>query len=151
VSRNPSLQRRLTIDLAVLFVVVGALALGTLWYTAWLTAGSLADRDLGLRAEDLAAHVTRDASGALHLTLSPELARSYAAEPQKALYAVRDKDGRILAASTSEFGAASQRWPAGDAEPVYFQLSKFGPLSQDYAGLTVRLDSAAGPVAVAVA
>jgi signal transduction histidine kinase len=151
VSRNPSLQRRLTIELATLFVAVGALALGALWYTAWLTAGSLADRDLGLRAEDLAAHVTRDASGTPQLALPSELARSYAAEPQKAVYAVRDSDGRLLATSTPEFAAASQRWPAGDAEPVYFQLSKFGPLGQDYAGLTVRLDSAAGPVAVTVA
>jgi signal transduction histidine kinase len=151
IQRPPSLQRRLSIELAALFVIIAALALGALWYSAWLTAGSLAERDLGLRAEDIAAHVGPDASGSPQFTPPAALAQSYAANPERALYAVRDKAGRLLAASTPEFGAASLRWPAGDAEPVYFQLSKFGSVHQDYAGLSVRLDSAAGPVSVSVA
>jgi len=41
--------------------------------------------------------------------------------------------------------------PPADAEPSYFRLSKFGPLERDYSGVSVRLDSAAGPLSVLVA
>src|SRR5262249_39813891 len=33
----------------------------------------------------------------------------------------------------------------------YFQLSRFGPLGQNYSGVEMRLDSAAGPLSVMVA
>ncbi len=147
--RIRSLQLRLTLELTALFVVASALALGGLIYNASLTAGSLADRDLGLRAEDLAAHVVPAEGGAPRLDLSPGLRQAYT--DASAVFAVRDKDGRLIAASTPEFGSASTRWPSGDRDPTYFQLSKFGPLGQDYAGLSVQTDSAAGPVSVAVA
>src|SRR6201998_4910640 len=43
------------------------------------------------------------------------------------------------------------RWPQADAEPSYFRLSKFGPLQRDYSGVSIKLDSAAGPLSVLVA
>ncbi|MBV8132131.1 MAG: HAMP domain-containing histidine kinase [Alphaproteobacteria bacterium] len=43
------------------------------------------------------------------------------------------------------------RWPQADSEPSYFRLSKFGPLERDYSGVSIKLDSAAGPVSVLVA
>jgi signal transduction histidine kinase len=148
-ARIRSLQLRLTLELTALFVVASAIALGGLAYNASLTAASLADRDLGLRAEDLAAHVGRGDAGTPRLDLPLGVMQAYT--DASAVFAVRDKDGRLIAASIPEFGSASARWPAGDGDPTYFQLSKFGPLGQDYTGLSVQLDSAAGPVSVAVA
>jgi hypothetical protein len=58
--RIKSLQLRLTVELAALFFVASCLAVGGLIYSASLTAGSLADRELGLRAEDLARYVSPD-------------------------------------------------------------------------------------------
>ena len=60
--RTKSLQLRLTLELAALFLVASCLAVGGLIYSASLTAGSLADRELGLRAEDLARYVFLDAN-----------------------------------------------------------------------------------------
>ena len=50
--RIKSLQVRLTLELAALFFVASCLAVGGLIYSASLTAGSLGDRELGLRAAD---------------------------------------------------------------------------------------------------
>jgi signal transduction histidine kinase len=149
--RSKSLQLRLTIELAALFFVASCLAIGGLIYSASLTAGSLADRELGLRAEDLARHVILDEAGRPRLDLPAGLRQAYDASAQQSLFAVRDKDGRLVEASTAEFGATVARWPQADSEPDYFQLSNFGPAGQDYAGVSIRVDSAAGPLSVLVA
>jgi signal transduction histidine kinase len=148
-SRPRSLQLRLTLELAALFVAASIIAIGGLMYSAALTADSLADRDLALRADDLAALVV-SADGKPWLDLPANLKQGYAAG-EDALFAIRDKDGQLIAASTPEFGSAAARWPAGGSDPTYFQLSKFGTRGLDYAGLNVREDSAAGPITVAVA
>ena len=43
------------------------------------------------------------------------------------------------------------RSPPADSEPSYFQLNNFGLLGQDYSGVSMRLDSSAGPLSVLVA
>ena len=149
--RIKSLQLRLMVELAALFFVANCLAVGGLIYSASLTAGSLADRELGLRAEDLARYVSPDENRKPRLSLPPPLKRAYSAAAQQSLFAIRDKDGHIVEASTPEIGAMIPRWPHADAEPSYFRLSKFGPLERDYSGVSVRLDSAAGPLSVLVA
>jgi hypothetical protein len=75
--RIKSLQLRLTIELAALFLVASCLAVGGLIYSASLTAGSLADRELGLRAEDLAHHVSFDEAGTSRLELPLDLRDAY--------------------------------------------------------------------------
>lgn len=149
--RVKSLQLRLTIELAVLFLVASCLAVGGLIYSASLTAGSLADRELGLRAEDLARHVSLDKAGTPRLELPPDLRQAYDTAAQQSVFAIRDKEGRLVAASTPELGAMMGRWPAADTEPSYFQLSRFGPSGRDYSGTSVQVDSAAGPLSVLVA
>jgi two-component system, OmpR family, sensor histidine kinase TctE len=149
--RIKSLQLRLTIELAALFLVASCLAVGGLIYSASLTAGSLADRELGLRAEDLARHVSLDKAGTPRLELPPDLRDAYDAAAQQSVFAIRDKEGRLVEASTPEFGAMIGRWPAADTEPSYFQLSRFGPLGRDYSGISVQLDSPAGTLSVLVA
>jgi signal transduction histidine kinase len=43
------------------------------------------------------------------------------------------------------------RWPQADSEPSYFRVSNFGSPGRDYSGVSMRLDSAAGPLSVLVA
>jgi len=149
--RIKSLQLRLTVELAALFFVASCLAVGGLIYSASLTAGSLADRELGLRAEDLARYVSLDENQKPRLELPPPLKQAYSTAAQQSLFAIRDKDGHIVEASTPEIGALIAPWPRADSEPSYFRLSKFGSLGQDYSGVSIRLDSAAGPLSVLVA
>ncbi len=149
--RCKSLQLRLTLELAALFFVASCLALGGLIYSASLTSGSLADRELGLRADDLARHVSRDEAGTPRLDLPAGLREAYDTAAQQSFFAIRDKDGRLVEASTPQIAAMIVRWPQADSEPSYFRLSSFGPSGRDYSGVSVRLDSAAGPLSVLVA
>jgi signal transduction histidine kinase len=148
---NRSLQLRLTLELAALFFVASCLAVGGLIYSASLTAGSLADRDLGLRAEDLAGHVRLDRNGLPRLELPPALRQAYDAAAQQSLFAIRDKSGRLVAASTPEIADAVTRGPAAQSEPDYFKLAHFGSSGVEYNGISIQLDSAAGPLSVLVA
>ena len=149
--RRKSLQLRLTVELGLLFFVASCLAVGGLIYSASLTAGSLADRELGLRAEDLAGYIALGENRKPRLELPPSLKQAYSAAAQQSLFAIRDKDGHLIEASTAEVGALIARWPQADSEPSYFRLSKFGPMEQDYSGVSIRLDSVAGPLSVLVA
>jgi hypothetical protein len=146
--RFKSLQVRLAVRLAALYVAATAVAAGVLIYQAYDTATSLNDRELSLRAEDLARAVSRDGSGAAQLTLSPKLASGYAASTDD-IFAVRDSSGGVLAASPPEFGEQVSKWPLAKDDPSYFHLTNLG--STDYYGLSVELASAAGPVSISVA
>ena len=97
--RIKSLQLRLTLELAALFFVASCFAVGGLIYSASLTAGSLVDRELGLRAEDLARYVSLDESRKPRLQLPPSLKQAYSAAAQQSLFAIRDKDGHLIEAS----------------------------------------------------
>jgi signal transduction histidine kinase len=149
--RIQSLQLRLTLELAALFFITICLAIGGLIYSASVTADSLGDRELGLRAEDLARHVSLDEAVAPRLDLPPGLRAAYDTAAQQSLFAIRDKAGGIVAASTPEVGAIAAHWPAPASEPNFFKLSKFGQLARDYSGVSIQIDSAAGPLSVLVA
>jgi len=147
--RFQSLQVRLAVRLAVLYVVATAIAAAVLIYQAYDSAGSLNDRELSLRAEDLARAVSRDGAGRAQLTLPAKLASAYAASMDD-IFAVRDAGGRLVAASPAAFGEQVVKWPRAKDEPSYFHLTNLGAHS-DYYGLSVELASAAGPVSVSVA
>jgi signal transduction histidine kinase len=149
--RVKSLQVRLTIELAILFLVASGLAIAGLIYSASLTAGSVADRELDLRAEDLAHYVSLDPAGRPRVELPPTLRQAYDDAAQQSVFTIRDKDGRLVAASAPELDAIISGWPRASSEPSYFQLSKFHLAERDYSGVSVRLDSAAGPLSVLVA
>jgi two-component system, OmpR family, sensor histidine kinase TctE len=149
-----SLQVRLAVRLAVLYVAAAAIALGVLVYQAYDTAGSLNDRELGLRAEDLARAMVADSAGQPRLELPSKLAAAYAAAPEDDLYAIRDANGRVIAASSDEFGDRVSRWPPATDEPSYFRLSSLDSDevgSETYYGLSVALQTAAGPMWISVA
>jgi two-component system, OmpR family, sensor histidine kinase TctE len=149
--RIKSLRLRLTVELAALFLVASCLAVGGLIYSASLTAGSVADRELELRAEDLARCVSLNHNYQPRLDLPVTLQQAYSATAQQSVFAIRDQFGRLIAASIPEIGETVARWPSADSEPSYFQLSSFGPSVQDYSGVSIKLDSAAGPLSVTVA
>jgi signal transduction histidine kinase len=146
--RFQSLQVRLAVQLAALFVAATAMAVGTLIYQAYDTAGSLNDRELNQRAEDLARAVRHDDAGAAQLELPPKLAAAYAASSDD-IFAVRDRTGRLLGATSPEFGAQVAKWPAPSDDASYFRVTNLG--STEYHGLSIELGSAAGPVWVSVA
>src|SRR5246127_2261181 len=125
--------------------------MGGLIYSASLTAGSVADRELVLRAEDLARYVSLDESNKPRLDLPPGVQRAYSAADQQSAFAIRDGDGRLIAASSPEIGAIVARWTLADSEPNYFRFGSFGPSARDYSGVGIKLDSAAGPLSVTVA
>jgi signal transduction histidine kinase len=149
--RIKSLQLRLTVELGALFLAASCLAMGGLIYSASLTAGSVADRELVLRAEDLARYVSLDESNKPRLDLPPGVQQAYSAAAQQSVFAMRDPDGGLIAASSPEIGAIVARWPPADSEPNYFRVRNFGPSTREYSGVTIQLKSAAGPVAVTVA
>ena len=66
------------------------------------------------------------------------------------MFAIRNKDGRLVAASSPEAGALAARLPPPDSEPNFFKLDRFGSSAHDYSALSIQLDSAAGPVSVLV-
>ncbi len=146
--RFRSLQLRLAVPLAALYVAATAIAVGVLIYQAYDTASSLNDRELVLRAEDLARSVTRDDAGALQLQLSAKHAAVYAASTDD-IFAVRDASGWLVAASPTEFGDRVSKWPLAKDDPSYFRLSNLG--STDYYGLSIEVASSAGPVSISVA
>jgi hypothetical protein len=149
--RIKSLQLRLTVELGALFLAANCLAMGGLIYSASLTAGSVADRELVLRAEDLARYVSLDGGNKPRLDLPPGVQQAYSAAAQQSAFVLRDRDGQLIAASSPEIGAIVARWPPADSEPNYLRLGNFGPSTRDYSGVSIKLDSAAGPLSVTVA
>src|SRR6516225_8550607 len=146
--------RSLQVRLAVLYVAAAAIAVGVLVYQAYDTAGSLNDRELSLRAEDLARAMVADSAGQPRLDLPSKLAAAYAAAPEDDLFAIRDTNGRIIAASLAEFGDRVSKWPPATDEASYFRLSGAGSEdfgSETYYGLSVALQTAAGPMWISVA
>ncbi len=146
-----SLQAQLVLRLAAAFVVATVLAVSAIVYEGTQAARSLGDDELERRAVTIAHAVARGPDGALHLTLPARLDQLYHSPARTRLLAVRSSDGALVAASAPEFAAEVGRWPPADGKRRPFQLDDFGPTMQDYNGVTVRVDSAAGPLSVSVA
>jgi len=145
-----SLQLRLAVRLAVLYLLATAIAVAVLIYQAYDTAGTLNDRDLHLRAADLARHVAVDAKDGARLDLPVNLAAAYQSATSD-IFAVRSQDGRVIGASPRNFGELVVGWPVPTDDASFFRLTSFGATSQDYYGLSVALPSSAGLVSVSVA
>lgn len=149
--RFRSLQVRLAVRLALLYLFATAIAVGVLVYRAYDTADSLNDRELSLRAEDLARSVSVDSSGKPRLDLPPTLAAAYAEGSDVDIFAVRTLDAQVVAASPPSFGERVAGWPAATDDPTWFRVEGIGTRSEDYYGLSIAVDSAAGPLSVSVA
>jgi signal transduction histidine kinase len=139
------------VRLAATFLLASAIALGVLIYRAYDTADTLNDRELSLRADDLARHVAPDRSGQPVLRLSSALTAAYATAGDEDVYVIRAGDGHVVAAWPEVFGERVAAWPPPTGDPSFFRLSDIGTGQRDYYGLSIALDSAAGPVWVSVA
>ena len=148
-TRFRSLQMRLAVRLAIPYIIAMAIGVGFLVYQAYDTAGSLNDRDLNLRAIDIARYVSPDPDGKPQLNLPAKLAAAYQSSAD--MFAVRDARGQIIAASPPSFGTLVAAWPPATDDASYFRLKNFGSESEDYYGLSVGLESAAGPLSISVA
>jgi signal transduction histidine kinase len=67
------------------------------------------------------------------------------------LFIVQDDAGHIIAAEPPDFVTATGGPTGEEITPHYFRLEQFGPNQEDYYGLRMRADSAAGPLPVTVA
>jgi len=149
--RLRSLQLRLAIRLALVYVAATAVMVGVLVFRAYETAETLNDRELSRRAEDLGRSVSVDDQGNLRVRLSPRLAAAYAAGAEADIYAIRTSDRRILAASPASFGERVANWPAPTDDPSYFHLTDLGHGARDYYGLSLALMGTGGPLWISVA
>jgi len=145
-----SLEGNLALRLGLLYLLAMAFAMGALLYQAYDTAGTLNDRDLNLRATDLARYVVLGPEQAPRLELPPRLAAAYETGSSD-LYALRTQEGRVIAASPRSFGEVVSGWPNPSDEASYFRLKAFGPEAQDYYGVSVSVPSVTGPLSVFVA
>ena len=148
--RERSLQMRIVVRLAALFAVAAMTLAGFLVWRAYDTADSLNERELSLRAEDLARYVSANGYGA-RLTLPKGLQKAYDDPTSPDIFAIRDGEGRIVAASPLAFGQVVQRWAATGEDAAYFRFAGLGNSGQDYYGLGLTVDSAAGPLSIWVA
>jgi signal transduction histidine kinase len=149
--RFRSLQLRLAVQLAALFIIGSAAIVGVLVWRAYDTAGTLADRELSLRAADLAKYVAPAPDGTPRLALPAALRDAYGAAPDADIFAVRAGDGRLIAALPEAFGSVVERWPGTTDDPSYFHLPGLAGKTQDYYGLGISVDSPAGPLSIWVA
>src|SRR3954454_15365346 len=124
--RLRSLQLRLAVRLALVYVAAIAMAVGFFMYQAYNAAGSLNDRQLGLRATDLVRYISLDTSGSPRLDLPPELAAAYSAAADSDAFAIRTSGGQIIAASPKGFANQVAGWPEAAETPSYFRLKNLG-------------------------
>src|SRR5215472_4763871 len=146
-----SLQMRLAVRLAALYLVATVIAAGVLVYRAYDTASTLNERELSARASDLARYVSSSANGNATLTLPPSLAAGYSLADDSNIFAVRGPDGRVIAASPPLFADVVRRWPMATDDPSYFHLKDLGARSDEYYGLNISAESAAGTLSISVA
>jgi signal transduction histidine kinase len=149
--RPRSLQMRLAMRLAALYILATAIAVAVVVYRAYDTASTLNERELSARASDLARYVSVDPNGKTVLNLPASLAAAYDSADDSDIFAVRGPDGRVIASSPPKFGEVVSRWPAATDDPSYFHLKDLGARSDEYYGLSISADSAAGAISISVA
>ena len=103
-----SLQVRLAVRLAILYIVATAAIVGVLIYRAYDTAGSLNERELSLRAADLARHIAVGSDGKAILQLPANLAAEYDSTHDTDIFAIRGVNGLVISTLPQSFGALNR-------------------------------------------
>jgi two-component system, OmpR family, sensor histidine kinase TctE len=145
-----SLQLRLAVRVMALYVVATVIVIGILMFRAYDAARSLSDQELVLRASDLAKYVVAGPDGTPRLELPPGLAASYGNPSATDIFAIRDAGGRIVAVSPPRFGDLVSSWPPAAQQPAHFDVRDLGTERDGYNGITIRLESSAGPLSISV-
>jgi two-component system, OmpR family, sensor histidine kinase TctE len=146
-----SLQLRLAVRVMALYVVATAVVIGILMFRAYDTARSLTDQELVARASDLAKYILVGPNGAPRLDLPPRLAAMYDDPSTTDIFAIRDAGGRIVAAAPPRFGELVTSWPPATQQPAHFDVRDLGTERDSYGGISIRLQSSAGPLSISVA
>ena len=144
-----SLQLRLAFRVAALYIVATVIVIAFLMSRAYDTARSLGDRELAARANDIARYVSVRTNGRPRVDLPPNLSEIYNSKSGGDVFAVRDTDARIITAAPETFGDLVATWPMPTAAPVHFGV-EIAPERGWYDGLSILVETAAGPVSVSV-
>src|SRR5262249_59533314 len=96
-----SLQLRLALRVAALYIAATIVVIAILMSRAFDTARSLSDRELIGRATEIAKYVTADENGRRRVDLPPKLSGIYDNPNSADIFAMRDAEGRVIAASQS--------------------------------------------------
>lgn len=145
-----SLQVRLALRVAALYIVATVAVIIVLMTRAYDTARSLSDQELVFRANELARYVTADTNGRLRFDPPANLSAVYGASSGSDIFAIRDPEGRVVAAAPRWFGELVAAWPQATGQPARFS-ARLDAESGDYDGLTINLDVGAGPISVSIA
>jgi signal transduction histidine kinase len=144
-----SLQVRLALRVAALYIAAAVVVIVVLMSRAYDTARSLGDQELLLRANDLARYVTAGDDGLTHLEMPANLSAMYQPPFSRDIFAIRDANGRMIAAAPPRFGELVAGWPSTPSEPVRFDV-RLDTEPGDFDGLSINRDTAAGLVSVSV-
>ncbi|MDT8399653.1 MAG: histidine kinase dimerization/phospho-acceptor domain-containing protein, partial [Pseudomonadales bacterium] len=145
--RINSLELRLAGLMGALLLATTALAVAVLFLETNSAVRSLSNQNLLERARLLSQSVLSTGSP----MLPSDLASLYDDPEQPEMYAIRESNGTVLAASNPDIRrwVTTQAMPA--SEPGIFKLENFRSTTQEYYGLSILLDSSTGPLAVTVA
>jgi len=124
--RPRSLELQLILRVGALFLGATALAVVALLYQTYSVAESLSEQNLLEQARVLARAVNEAGDGGSGLALPRELVAAYEAPSGTWLFAVRDDDGDVIAASDAAIQAFAAAQPPADTEPEFFHLRAFG-------------------------
>ena len=144
------MQLRLAVRVMALYVAATVVVIGILMFRAYDTARSLSEQELVMRASDLAKYVVVSPDGTPRLDLPPGLAASYDSPSATDIFAIRDVGGRIVAASPPRFGELVSSWPPATQQPAHFDVRDLGTERNGYDGISIRLESPAGPLSISV-
>src|SRR5262249_10513462 len=93
--------------------------------------------------------VTAGENGLLRLEMPANLSAMYQPPSGRDIFAIRDANGRIIAAAPPRFGELVAGWPRTTSEPVRFDL-RLDTESGDFDGLSISRETVTGPVSVSV-
>ena len=144
-----SLQLRLALRVAALYIAATVVVIAILMSRAYDTARTLSDRELIARATELAKYVTVDTNGRGRVDLPPKLSGIYDNPSSADIFVIRNAEGRIIGASQSRFGELVAEWPPATDNPAYFRIP-LGAGPDHYEGLSIRMSSSAGPLSMSV-
>jgi signal transduction histidine kinase len=145
-----SLQIRLALRVAALYVVATAGVIVVLMTRAYDTARSLGDQELVFRANELARYISVGTNGLPRFDPPPNLSAAYATGPGSDIFAIRDSEGRVIAVEPRQFGDTVGQRPLATDEHVHFG-ARLGAGYGDYDCLDVGVKTVAGWVSISVA